>query len=123
MAVLEPNVRGSSGYGKTFLDLDNGRLREDSVKDMAAAIDWISTQPALDVHRVLVMGSRHGGYMALAASTLLADRIAGAISVGASATSSVSCRRARASVATCAGRSTATNATRPCGPFCTRFRH
>jgi dipeptidyl aminopeptidase/acylaminoacyl peptidase len=82
VAVLEPNVRGSSGYGKTFLDLDNGRLREDSVKDMAAAIDWISTQPALDVHRVLVMGSRHGGYMALAASTLLADRIAGAISVG-----------------------------------------
>jgi dipeptidyl aminopeptidase/acylaminoacyl peptidase len=82
VAVLEPNVRGSSGYGKTFLDLDNGRLREDSVKDMAAAIDWISTQPALDVHRVLVMGSSHGGYMALAASTLLADRIAGAVSVG-----------------------------------------
>ena len=80
VAVLEPNVRGSSGYGRTFLDLDNGRLREDSVKDMAAAIDWIASQPALDVHRVLVMGSGHGGYMALAASTRLADRIAGAVS-------------------------------------------
>ena len=79
-AVLEPNVRGSSGYGKTFLNLDNGRLREDSVKDMAAAIDWIGTQPGLDARRVLVMGGSYGGYMALAASTRLADRIAGAVS-------------------------------------------
>lgn len=81
VAVLEPNVRGSRGYGKTFLNLDNGRLREDSVKDMAAAIDWLATQPGLDAQRVLVMGGSYGGYMALAASTRLADRIAGAISV------------------------------------------
>ena len=80
VAVLEPNVRGSSGYGKTFLNLDNGRLREDSVQDMAAAIDWIATQPGLDARRVLVMGGSYGGYMALAASTRLADRIAGAVS-------------------------------------------
>ena len=80
VAVLEPNVRGSSGYGKTFLNLDNGRLREDSVKDMAAAIDWIGTQPGLDARRVLVTGGSYGGYMALAASTRLADRIAGAVS-------------------------------------------
>ncbi len=80
VAVLEPNVRGSSGYGKTFLDLDNGRLREYSVKDMASAIDWVATQPGLDARRVLVMGGSYGGYMALAASTRLADRIAGAIS-------------------------------------------
>ena len=73
-------MRGSSGYGKTFLNLDNGRLREDSVKDMAAAIDWIGTQPGLDARRVLVMGGSYGGYMALAASTRLADRIAGAVS-------------------------------------------
>jgi dipeptidyl aminopeptidase/acylaminoacyl peptidase len=80
IAVLEPNVRGSSGYGKTFLDLDNGRLREDSVRDMAAAIDWIATQPELDAKRVVVYGGSYGGYMALAASVRLADRIAGAVS-------------------------------------------
>ncbi len=80
VAVLEPNVRGSSGYGKTFLSLDNGRLREDSVKDMASAIDWVATHPRLDGKRVLVTGGSYGGYMALAASTRLADRIAGAMS-------------------------------------------
>ena len=81
IALLEPNVRGSSGYGKTFLDLDNGRLREDSVKDMASAIDWIATQPNLDATKVVVQGGSYGGYMALAAATRLSDRIAGAVSV------------------------------------------
>ena len=80
IALLEPNVRGSSGYGKTFLDLDNGRLREDAVRDMDAAIDWIATQPGLDARRVVVMGGSYGGYMALAASVRLPQRIAGAIS-------------------------------------------
>jgi dipeptidyl aminopeptidase/acylaminoacyl peptidase len=80
IALLEPNVRGSSGYGKTFLDLDNGRLREDAVKDMAAAIDWCATHPRLDGRRVVVAGGSYGGYMALAAATRLADRIAGASS-------------------------------------------
>ena len=80
IALLQPNVRGSSGYGKTYLSLDNGRLREDSVKDMGSAIDWIATQPRLDAKRVVVSGGSYGGYMALAASTLLADRIAGAVS-------------------------------------------
>lgn len=80
IAVLEPNVRGSSGYGKTYLSLDNGRLREDSVKDLGAALDWMATQPRLDARRVVVAGGSYGGYMALAASTLLADRIAGAMS-------------------------------------------
>lgn len=81
MAVLEPNVRGSGGYGKTFLALDNGRLREDSVRDMGSALDWVATRPELDASRVLVVGGSHGGYMALAASVRLADRIAGAVSV------------------------------------------
>ncbi len=80
IAVLHPNVRGSTGYGKTFVSLDNGRLREDSVKDMGTAIDWIATQPRLDASRVVVIGGSYGGYMALAASTLLADRISGALS-------------------------------------------
>ena len=81
MAVLEPNVRDSSGYGKTFLGLDNGRLREDSVKDMGSAIDWVATHPRLDAKRVAVIGGSYGGHMALAASMRLADRIAGAMSV------------------------------------------
>ena len=81
IALLEPNVRGSSGYGKTFLDLDNGRLREDSVTDMASAIDWIATQPNLDATKVVVQGGSCGGYMALAAATRLSNRIAGAASV------------------------------------------
>ncbi len=80
VAIFEPNVRGSSGYGKTFLDLDNGRLREDSVKDMAAAIDWTATHPRLDGSKVIVAGGSYGGYMALAAATRLADKIAGAYS-------------------------------------------
>ena len=80
IAVFEPNVRGSSGYGKTFLNLDNGKLREDSVKDMGTAIDWMASHPRLDAQRVVVGGGSYGGYMALAASTRLADRIAGAAS-------------------------------------------
>jgi dipeptidyl aminopeptidase/acylaminoacyl peptidase len=80
IAVFRPNVRGSSGYGKTFLSLDNGRLREDAVKDMGTAIDWMATHPRLDAQRVVVAGGSYGGYMALAASTRLPDRIAGAVS-------------------------------------------
>jgi dipeptidyl aminopeptidase/acylaminoacyl peptidase len=81
IALIQPNVRGSSGYGKTFLTLDNGRLREDSVKDVGALFDWIAAQPHLDASRVLVMGGSYGGYMSLAVATNYADRIAGAIDV------------------------------------------
>ena len=81
IAVLQPNVRGSSGYGKTFLALDNGMKREDSVKDMGAMLDWIATQPNLDAKRVLITGGSYGGYMALAAGVHYSDRIAGAINV------------------------------------------
>ncbi len=81
VAVIEPNVRGSSGYGKTFLTLDNGRKREDSVKDIGALLDWIATQPRLDASRVVVSGGSYGGYMSLAVAATYADRIAGAIDV------------------------------------------
>jgi len=79
MAVIQPNVRGSAGFGKTFLTLDNGRLREDSVRDIGALLDWVAQQPNLDASRVLVMGGSYGGYMSLAVSTHYADRIAGAV--------------------------------------------
>jgi dipeptidyl aminopeptidase/acylaminoacyl peptidase len=81
MAIIEPNVRGSSGYGKTFLTLDNGMLREDSVRDIGTLLDWIATQPELDASRVIVSGGSYGGYMSLAVSARYAQRIAGAIDV------------------------------------------
>ncbi len=81
MALIQPNVRGSSGYGKSFLAMDNGFKREDSVKDIGALLDWIATQPDLDASRVLVTGGSYGGYMTLAVSTHYADRIAGSIDV------------------------------------------
>ena len=79
IAVIHPNVRGSRGFGKTFLKLDNGMLRENSVKDIKALFDWIATQPDLDASRVMVAGGSYGGYMVLAVSTLYPDQIAGAI--------------------------------------------
>lgn len=69
VAILHPNVRGSDGYGKTFLTLDNGFKREDSVKDIGALIDWIQTDSRLDAGRVAVMGGSYGGYMTLASMT------------------------------------------------------
>jgi dipeptidyl aminopeptidase/acylaminoacyl peptidase len=81
IALIRPNVRGSEGYGKTFLSLDDGMKREDSVKDIGALLDWIATQPNLDASRVLVSGGSYGGYMSLAVATHYADRIAGAIDV------------------------------------------
>lgn len=81
IAVIQPNVRGSAGYGKTFLTLDNGMKREDSVKDVGSLLDWIATQPEFDASRVLVTGGSYGGYMTLATSVHYADRIAGAIDV------------------------------------------
>lgn len=81
LTVIYPNVRGSTGYGKTFLKLDNGKLREDSVKDIGALLDWIATQPDMDASRVAVVGGSYGGYMTLAVSTMYADRIAAAIDI------------------------------------------
>ncbi len=75
VAFIYPNVRGSSGYGKTFLQLDNGFLREDSYKDIGALLDWIKTQPRLDASHVLVTGGSYGGHMAFAVATRYDDRI------------------------------------------------
>lgn len=63
MAVIAPNVRGSSGYGKTFLTLDDGYLREDSVKDIGCLIDWVQQQPELDKNNIIVDGGSYGVYM------------------------------------------------------------
>ncbi|MBK9196524.1 MAG: S9 family peptidase [Flavobacteriales bacterium] len=75
VAMIFPNVRGSSGYGKTFLDLDNGFDRENSVKDIGALLDWIAQQPDLDADRIMVTGGSYGGYMTLAVAFHFNDRI------------------------------------------------
>ena len=77
--VILPNVRGSSGYGKRYTNLDNAEKREDSVKDIGALLDWIATQPNLDKDRVAVYGQSYGGYMSLAVSFHYADRIVGSV--------------------------------------------
>ncbi|TLY39432.1 MAG: S9 family peptidase [Nitrospirae bacterium] len=75
VALLYPNIRGSIGYGKTFLKLDNGRLREDAYKDVGALLDWIRTRPDLDAERVMVWGTSYGGHVTLVAGTLYNDRV------------------------------------------------
>ena len=75
IAVAVPNVRGSTGYGKTYVKLDNGPKREDSVKDIGALLDWIAKQPDLDAGRVGVIGGSYGGYMCLATMTNYNDRM------------------------------------------------
>jgi dipeptidyl aminopeptidase/acylaminoacyl peptidase len=81
IAVLVPNVRGSSGYGKTYLTLDNGYKREESVKDIGALLDWVAKQPELDATRIGVTGGSYGGYMTLATLCTYNDRIRAAVDV------------------------------------------
>ncbi|HRI21746.1 MAG TPA: prolyl oligopeptidase family serine peptidase [Panacibacter sp.] len=81
VCIIYPNVRGSTGYGKTFTDLDNGMKREASVQDIGALIDWIATQPNLDPNRIMITGGSYGGYMTLACATHYNDRIRCALDV------------------------------------------
>ena len=80
-AVVVPNVRGSNGYGKHYMSLDNGYKREDSVKDIGALLDWIATQPDLDQKRVAVFGGSYGGYMVLASAVHFSDRLRAAVDI------------------------------------------
>ena len=77
--VILPNVRGSDGYGKRYLNLDNGAKREDSVRDIGALIGWIGTQPGLDARKIAVYGQSYGGYMSLAVMTHYSDRLVGGV--------------------------------------------
>ncbi|MFV8818099.1 S9 family peptidase [Haliea sp. E17] len=81
VAVVVPNVRGSTGYGKAYKNLDNGFLRENSVKDIGALLDWIATRDDLDQNRVAVFGGSYGGYMVLASSVHYSDRLQAAVDV------------------------------------------
>jgi dipeptidyl aminopeptidase/acylaminoacyl peptidase len=79
MAIIAPNVRGSSGFGREFASLDNGRGREGAVKDIGALLDWIATRPDLDKNRVVLVGPSYGGWLALEAGIVYNDRIRGII--------------------------------------------
>lgn len=75
VALIYPNVRGSSGFGKTYIASDNGYNRMNSVKDIGALLDWIAKQPELDKDRIMIMGGSYGGFMTLATAYEYADRI------------------------------------------------
>lgn len=75
VALIYPNVRGSSGFGKTYIASDNGFNRMNSVKDIGALLDWIAKQPELDKDRIMIMGGSYGGFMTLATAYEYADRI------------------------------------------------
>lgn len=81
IAIIFPNIRGSSGYGKTFLKLDNGYLREDSYKDIDALLDWIKTHPNLDPEKIMVTGGSYGGHMTLAVATYYPEKIRCAVDI------------------------------------------
>ena len=76
IGIFYPNVRGSTGYGKTFVSLDNGPFRrEDSVRDMAALIDAVRKDGGVDARRVGLTGGSYGGYMCYAAAVQLKDKL------------------------------------------------
>jgi dipeptidyl aminopeptidase/acylaminoacyl peptidase len=77
IAVIYPNIRGSSGFGRSFEELDNGRLRENAIKDIGALLDWVAAQPGLDKDRVMIAGPSYGGFVALAAAIAYGDRLRG----------------------------------------------
>ncbi len=80
-AILFPNVRGSDGFGKSFVKLDNGMLRLDSVKDIGSLLDWIAESSNLDANRVMITGGSYGGYMTLACAVEYNQRIACSLDV------------------------------------------
>jgi len=81
VAMIFPNVRGSTGYGKSFQKLDNGFLREGSYKDINTLLDWVQTQPDLDSSKVMITGGSYGGFMTLAVATNYNDRICCSVDV------------------------------------------
>jgi dipeptidyl aminopeptidase/acylaminoacyl peptidase len=79
MAIILPNIRGSSGFGKEFENLDNQEKRGDAVRDLQALLDWIAQQPDLDASKVVVKGTSYGGFMAMALAIKEKSRIKGVI--------------------------------------------
>jgi dipeptidyl aminopeptidase/acylaminoacyl peptidase len=81
MALIVPNVRGSSGYGISYLQLDDREHREDAVRDVGALLDWIARQPEYDPNRLVLQGGSYGGYLVLASLARFGDRITAGINL------------------------------------------
>lgn len=81
IAVLAPNVRGSSGFGRNFVNLDNGAKRVDGVRDIASTIDYLVGSGLADAKRIGIMGGSYGGYMVMAGVTEFPDRIAAGVNL------------------------------------------
>jgi len=79
VAIIAPNIRGSLGYGASYLTMDDGYKREAAVRDIGALLDWIATQKHLDANRVVIMGASYGGYIALASAVHYSDRLRGVV--------------------------------------------
>lgn len=79
MAVIHTNIRGSSGFGKEFMDADNKEKRPDAVKDVQALLDWIEKQPDLDAGHIFLRGGSYGGFVALSTALQEPKRIKGVI--------------------------------------------
>jgi dipeptidyl aminopeptidase/acylaminoacyl peptidase len=79
MALLLPNVRGTTGYGKTYEHADDREKRPDAVRDLLAAADWLENNSAIDAGRIALLGPSYGGFMVLAAATLAPQRWAAVI--------------------------------------------
>ena len=79
--VIEPNVRGSTGYGKKFASLDNVRNRENSVKDIASLVEYLNNRGDIDPGKIAVTGGSYGGYMVLACLTLYPQYFAAGIDI------------------------------------------
>lgn len=81
IALLRPNVRGSTGYGRSYQKQDDGKLREGAVRDVGALLDWIATRPELDSSRVGVFGGSYGGFMVLASLAQYPERIRSGVDI------------------------------------------
>lgn len=79
MAIIHTNIRGSSGFGKEFMDADNKEKRADAIKDIRALLDWVGQQPDLDTEKVFLRGGSYGGFIALSTAQHEPKRIRGVI--------------------------------------------
>jgi dipeptidyl aminopeptidase/acylaminoacyl peptidase len=75
IALLFPNIRGSAGYGKSYVKADNGQKREDAYQDVGALLEWIKASSELDGDRIMVTGGSYGGHMTLITATRYNDKI------------------------------------------------
>ena len=80
-AVFEPNVRGSTGYGKAYTHLDDVERRMDAVADIEAGVEWLAGRPTVDPDRIAVMGGSYGGFMTLASLTEYPDLFAAGVDI------------------------------------------